>query len=225
MNCWWTIIGKKNWPFIWNNPFVRLLDKWEKVSLTLIDTYTFLSRPLSPLSYSLSFSQSLSTYFFPSLSLSHCISLPLSVYLSYYFSLSYSLPLSVPLFSLSIYLNFSPSPLTTSSSILLTKVSKIKGMHEKVRQKTEWYSNLSICGLERKSHYCRQFHQRYTRAFFVQIFQQSQKITRKTMFVRKICTYNVDEIDTWCPFQQQFASSFYVQKCFTPLFSAYSLVI
>jgi len=135
MNCWWTIIGKKNWPFIWNNPFVRLLDKWEKVSLTLIDTYTFLSRPLSPLSYSLSFSQSLSTYFFPSLSLSHCISLPLSVYLSYYFSLSYSLPLSVPLFSLSIYLNFSPSPLTTSSSILLTKVSKIKGMQAKARQK------------------------------------------------------------------------------------------
>jgi hypothetical protein len=44
---------------------------------------------------------------------------------------------------------------------------------------------------------CSQFHQHYTRAFFVQIFQQSQYITRKTTFVRKICTYSVDEIDTW----------------------------
>jgi len=44
---------------------------------------------------------------------------------------------------------------------------------------------------------CSQFHQCYTSAFFVQIFQQSQNVTRKTMFVRKICTYNVDEIDTW----------------------------
>jgi len=32
---------------------------------------------------------------------------------------------------------------------------------------------------------------------FVQIFQQSQKVTRKTTFVQKIRTYNVDEIDTW----------------------------
>ncbi len=44
---------------------------------------------------------------------------------------------------------------------------------------------------------CSQFHQRYTRAFFVQIFQQSQNVTRKTTFIRNICTYNVDEIDTW----------------------------
>jgi len=41
-----------------------------------------------------------------------------------------------------------------------------------------------------------QFHQRYTRAFFVQIFQQSQNITRKMTFVQKIRTYNVDGIDT-----------------------------
>jgi len=44
---------------------------------------------------------------------------------------------------------------------------------------------------------CSQFHQRYTRTFFVRIFQQSQNVTRKMTFVRKICTYNVDEIDTW----------------------------
>jgi len=44
---------------------------------------------------------------------------------------------------------------------------------------------------------CSQFHQRYTRVFFVQIFQQSQNVTIKTTFVQKICTYNVDEIDTW----------------------------
>jgi len=40
-----------------------------------------------------------------------------------------------------------------------------------------------------------QFHQRYTRTFFLQIFQQSQNVTSKTTFVPKICTYNVDEID------------------------------
>jgi len=43
---------------------------------------------------------------------------------------------------------------------------------------------------------CSQFHQPYTRAFFVRIFQQSQNITRKTTFVRKTRTYNVDDIDT-----------------------------
>ncbi len=47
-----------------------------------------------------------------------------------------------------------------------------------------------------KSVTCSQFHQRYTRMFFVQIFQQSQNVTRKMMFVQKIRTYNVDEIDT-----------------------------
>jgi uncharacterized membrane protein len=44
--------------------------------------------------------------------------------------------------------------------------------------------------------FCSQFHQRYTRVFFVQIFQQSQNVTRKTTFVQKIRTYNVDVIDT-----------------------------
>jgi len=42
-----------------------------------------------------------------------------------------------------------------------------------------------------------QFHQRYTRAFFVRIFQQSQNVTRKMTFVQNIRTYNVDEIDTY----------------------------
>ncbi len=36
-----------------------------------------------------------------------------------------------------------------------------------------------------------QFHQR----FYVQIFWQSQNVTRKMTFVRKICAFNVDEID------------------------------
>jgi len=44
---------------------------------------------------------------------------------------------------------------------------------------------------------CSQFHQHYTHTFFVQIILQSQNVTRKTMFVQKICMYNVDEIDTW----------------------------
>ncbi len=43
---------------------------------------------------------------------------------------------------------------------------------------------------------CRQFHQGYTRVFFVRIFRQSQKVTRKTMLVQKIRRYKVDVIDT-----------------------------
>jgi len=43
----------------------------------------------------------------------------------------------------------------------------------------------------------RKFHQPYMRAFFVRIFQQSQNVTRKTTFVQKIRTYNVDEIEIW----------------------------
>jgi len=31
---------------------------------------------------------------------------------------------------------------------------------------------------------------------FVRIFQQNQNVTRKMTFVRNICTYNVDEINT-----------------------------
>ncbi len=42
--------------------------------------------------------------------------------------------------------------------------------------------------------YFSQFHQRFKRAFFVLIFQQSQNVTRKTTFVRKIRTYNVEKI-------------------------------
>jgi len=48
-----------------------------------------------------------------------------------------------------------------------------------------------------------QFHQRYTHAFFVQIFQQSQNVTRKMTFVQNFCTYNVDEIDTFSSFDSQ----------------------
>jgi hypothetical protein len=40
-----------------------------------------------------------------------------------------------------------------------------------------------------------QFHQRFTSAFFVQKKLQSQNISRKKTFVRKICAKNVDEID------------------------------
>ncbi len=42
----------------------------------------------------------------------------------------------------------------------------------------------------------RQFNQHFTYDFFVQIFWQSQNVTRKTKFVRKIRAFNVDEIDT-----------------------------
>jgi len=40
-----------------------------------------------------------------------------------------------------------------------------------------------------------QFHQRFTRAFFVRKFVQSQNVTRKKAFVCKICAFNVDEFD------------------------------
>jgi hypothetical protein len=43
---------------------------------------------------------------------------------------------------------------------------------------------------------CGQLHQRFTRAFFAQKFVQSQNVTRKKAFVRKIRAFNVDEIDT-----------------------------
>jgi len=59
-----------------------------------------------------------------------------------------------------------------------------------------------------------QFHQRYTRVFFVQVFQQSQNVTSKTMFVRNICTHNFDEIDTRFQFHKCFMHSFFVRKSF-----------
>ncbi len=40
-----------------------------------------------------------------------------------------------------------------------------------------------------------QFHQRFTHAFFVRKFIQSQNVTRKKAFVRKIRAFNIDEID------------------------------
>jgi len=40
-----------------------------------------------------------------------------------------------------------------------------------------------------------QFHQHFTRAFFVQKFVQSQNVTRNKAFVREIRSFNVDEID------------------------------
>jgi len=43
-----------------------------------------------------------------------------------------------------------------------------------------------------------QFHQRFLRAFFVRKFVQSQNVTRKKTFVRKIRAFNVDEIDSRC---------------------------
>ncbi len=38
------------------------------------------------------------------------------------------------------------------------------------------------------------------------------------MFVRKIRTFNVDEIDTWCQICQHFTQAFIVQKCFFAAF-------
>ncbi len=43
-----------------------------------------------------------------------------------------------------------------------------------------------------------QFHKRYTHKFFVQLFSSYMYIVKaaKTTFIREICTFNVDEIDT-----------------------------
>ncbi len=40
-----------------------------------------------------------------------------------------------------------------------------------------------------------QFHQLFMRVFFVRKLVQSQNVIRKKAFVRKICEFNVDEID------------------------------
>jgi len=44
---------------------------------------------------------------------------------------------------------------------------------------------------------CGQFHQRFTCAFFVRKFVQSQNVTRKKAFVQKGVQKNFDKIDTW----------------------------
>jgi len=41
-------------------------------------------------------------------------------------------------------------------------------------------------------------------------------------FVQKICTYNVDEIDTWSHFHKLFTCAFFVQKQIVQLLSNYS---
>jgi hypothetical protein len=60
---------------------------------------------------------------------------------------------------------------------------------------------------------CRQFHQRFTREFFVQNFgaknYKAETVSASVKcslcnflapkYQRKICAKNVDEIDTWCP--------------------------
>jgi len=40
-----------------------------------------------------------------------------------------------------------------------------------------------------------QFHQRFTRSFFVRKFVQSQNVSWKKAFIRKIRAFNIDEID------------------------------
>ncbi len=57
-----------------------------------------------------------------------------------------------------------------------------------------------------------QFHQHYTREFFVRKFIQSQNVSRKLAFVRKIHAFNVDEIDYRC---QVSISPTCLQKTFT----------
>ncbi len=65
----------------------------------------------------------------------------------------------------------------------------------------------------------------HRRAFFVRFFWQSQKITRKITFVRKIRTYNVDEIDTWGRFHQRFGERFSRAFFVRTSFSSYVLVM
>jgi len=68
-----------------------------------------------------------------------------------------------------------------------------------------------------------QFHQRYMRTFFVPIFQQSQNVTRKMTFVRKIRTYTVDEIDTWMSMEYLFMS-LYLSVCLSFLLFYFSII-
>jgi len=59
---------------------------------------------------------------------------------------------------------------------------------------------------------CRQFHQHFTRAFFVRKFVQCQTLSKEKTFVPKMGEYNVDEIDNWSRFHQYFMRSFYVRR-------------
>jgi len=57
-----------------------------------------------------------------------------------------------------------------------------------------------------------QFHQHFTRAFFVRKFVQCQTLSKEKTFVPKMGEYNVDEIDNWSRFHQYFMRSFYVRR-------------
>jgi hypothetical protein len=48
--------------------------------------------------------------------------------------------------------------------------------------------------------------------FFVPKFVQSQIVTRKKAFVRKMLAKNVDEIDSWGQFHQQFTRIFFMRR-------------
>jgi len=50
----------------------------------------------------------------------------------------------------------------------------------------------------------------YVQIFCTNVVFSSYLYVEKTMFVQKICTYNVDEIDAWSQFHQQFMQSFYI---------------
>jgi len=65
--------------------------------------------------------------------------------------------------------------------------------------------------LRRKEDRC-QFDQCFTLAFFVQKFVQSQTLSREKTFVRKICAFNVDEIDHRSQIRQHFICSFFQTK-------------
>ncbi len=80
--------------------------------------------------------------------------------------------------------------------------------------RSEWHNSIHLIIFHLYEIRC-QFHQHFMRKFFVQmLFQQLfyrymyVEKAAKTMFVRKICAQNVDEIDTRGQFHQQFTCSF-----------------
>ena len=65
-----------------------------------------------------------------------------------------------------------------------------------------------------------QFHQCFTRAFFVQKFVLSQNVTRKKAFVRKICAFKVDDVNRRSSFQFFFLEILIFTALFKTLNSA-----
>ncbi len=53
----------------------------------------------------------------------------------------------------------------------------------------------------------------------------TRKKAAEMTFVRKICAFNVDEIDTLSQFHQHCMHTLFVRKCFAQFFSSYILAL